>query len=125
PLVAVVDSGDYVSLFEEIGIDIAINPRQVTAEEITRFTHEGVAENVAVLENDQAEVLELELTDSSNLVGRPIQDIVANIDADMVIGAVTRNRELVTPRGETVLESGDHIIVFVETSFVDELTSMA
>ncbi|MFP4161719.1 MAG: nicotinate phosphoribosyltransferase, partial [Ectothiorhodospira sp.] len=65
-IVAVVDSGDYVSLFEEIGIDIAINPRQVTAEEITRFTHEGVAENVAVLENDQAEVLELELTADSH-----------------------------------------------------------
>jgi trk system potassium uptake protein TrkA len=123
-VVAVVDSGDYVSLFEEIGINIAINPRKVTAEEITRFTHEGVAENVAVLEDDQAEVLELELTDSSDLIGRPIQDIVADIDAGLIIGAVTRNRRLVTPRGDTVLESGDHIIVFVESSFIGELTSM-
>jgi len=64
-VIAVVDSPDYVTVFEEIGIDIAINPRTVTAEEITRFTYESVAENIAVLENDQAEVLELELTEGA------------------------------------------------------------
>ncbi|MDR9380256.1 MAG: Trk system potassium transporter TrkA [Natronomonas sp.] len=124
-VVAVVDNGEYVTLFEEIGIDVAINPRQVTAEEITRFTHGGVAENIAVLEGDQAEVLELELTDSSELIHRPIRDIAADIDADLVFGAITRNREMITPRGDTELQIGDHIIVFVESSFVDELTTMA
>ena len=124
-VVSVVDSADYVPLFEEIGIDVAINPRGVTAEEITRFTHERVAENVSVLENDQAEVLELELSTDSALVGRPIRDIAAEIDADFVVGAVTRNREYVTPRGETVLEAGDHVVFFVETPFVNDLIAMA
>jgi trk system potassium uptake protein TrkA len=123
-VVAVVDSADYVPLFEEIGIDVAINPRQVTAEEITRFTHEGVAENISVLENDQAEVLELELSADCWLVGRPIEEAVADFEGDFVIGAITRNGEYVIPRGDTVLEEGDHIVVFVETSYVDELTSM-
>jgi trk system potassium uptake protein TrkA len=122
-VVAIVDSADYVPLFEEIGIDVAINPRQVTAEEITRFTREGVAENVSVLENDQAEVLEFELSDGCGLVGRPIQEAVADLEGDIVIGAITRNGENIIPRGDTVLEPGDHIVVFVETSFVDELTS--
>ncbi|MWV65018.1 Trk system potassium transporter TrkA [Halorubrum sp. JWXQ-INN 858] len=124
-VIAVVDSGDYVTVFEELGIDVAINPRTVTAEEITRFTYESVAENIAVLENDQAEVLELELTDNCALVGRPISELVQDIDAKFVIGAITRNRSLVTPRGDTVLRPGDHIIVFVESSFVSELAAMA
>ena len=123
-VVAVVDSGDYVTLFEEIGIDVAINPRQVTAEEITRFTHGGVAENIAVLEGDQAEVLELELTDASELINRPIKEVAAALDANVVFGAITRNRELITPRGDTELYAGDHIVVFVESSFVEELTTM-
>ncbi len=124
-VVAVVDNGEYVTLFEEIGIDVAINPRQVTAEEITRFTHGGVAENIAVLENDQAEVLELELTDSSELIDRTIRDIAEEIDARLVFGAITRDREFIVPRGDTELRTGDHIVVFVESSFVDELTKMA
>ena len=123
-VVAVVDSGDYVTLFEEIGIDVAINPRMVTAEEITRFSYDSVAENIAVLEGDQAEVLELELTADCRLVGRPIREVVADLDADLVIGAITRGRTLVTPRGDTVLQPGDHIVVFVESAFVSELTGM-
>ena len=123
-VVAVVESGDYVALFEEIGIDVAINPRGVTAEEILRYSYDTVAENLAVLENDQAEVLELELSDSSELVGRSIQELVDEIDAQFVIGAITRNRTLVTPRGDTELQPGDHVVVFVETSFASKLAAM-
>ncbi|MFW6316998.1 MAG: Trk system potassium transporter TrkA [Halorubrum sp.] len=124
-VIAVVDSADYVTVFEEIGIDIAINPRTVTAEEITRFTYESVAENIAVLENDQAEVLELELTEGSALIGRPISEIVAETDVRFVIGAITREHRLVTPRGDTVLQRGDHVILLVESDSVSEIASMA
>ncbi|MCQ4333871.1 Trk system potassium transporter TrkA [Natronomonas sp. F2-12] len=124
-VVAVVDNGEYVTLFEEIGIDVAVNPRQVTAEEIIRFTYGGVAENIAVLENDQAEVLELQLTEDSELVGCSIEEAAAGIDTNLVFGAITRDRELITPRGDTELAAGDHIVVFVESSFVEALASMA
>ncbi|OYR98249.1 Trk system potassium transport protein TrkA [Halorubrum sp. E3] len=124
-VIAVVDSPDYVTVFEEIGIDIAVNPRTVTAEEITRFTYESVAENIAVLENDRAEVLELELTEGCGLVGRPISEIVAESDARFVIGAITRNHELVTPRGDTVLQAGDHVILLAESDSISAITSMA
>ncbi|TKX78964.1 Trk system potassium transporter TrkA, partial [Halorubrum sp. SD626R] len=124
-VVSVVDSADYVTVFEEIGIDVAINPRTVTAEEIIRFTFESVAENIAVLENDRAEVLELELDEGCALVGRPIRELVEEIDAKFVIGAIVRDGEHVTPRGDTVLRPGDHVIVLVETAFTSELASMA
>ena len=74
---------------------------------------------------DQAEVLELELSADSPLVGRPIREIASEVDADFVVGAVTRARDYITPRGDTTLEAGDHLVVFVETPFVDELLSMA
>ncbi|QAU12473.1 Trk system potassium transporter TrkA [Halorubrum sp. BOL3-1] len=124
-VIAVVDSYDYVTVFEEIGIDIAVNPRTLTAEEITRFTYESVAENIAVLENDQAEVLELELTEGCGLVGRPISELVAGTDVRFVIGAITRDHALVTPRGDTVLRPGDHVILLVESDSVSAIASMA
>lgn len=124
-VVAVIDSPSYITLFEEIGIDIGINPRTVTAEEIIRFTYESVAENIAVLENDQAEVLELELTEDSLLVGKPIKDLVNDIDQTFIIGAITREQSLVSPRGDTVLQPGDHVIILVEMEFARELASLA
>jgi trk system potassium uptake protein TrkA len=123
-VVSVVENAEYVELFEEIGVDVAINPRQVTAEEIIRFSFESVAENLAVLENDRAEVVELELTADSELVGRTIQELATELDGSFVIGAISRDYELVIPRGQTRLQEGDHVVVFAETSFVTDLTAM-
>lgn len=120
-VVAVVDNTEYVALFEEIGIDVAINPRDVTAEDITRFSFENVADNLAVLENDQAEVLELQLEDDSEMVGKTIVELDTDLDGRFVIGAITREGSLITPRGDTELRVGDKIVVFVETSFADDL----
>jgi trk system potassium uptake protein TrkA len=112
-VIAVVDSPDYVTVFT------------VTAEEITRFTYESIAENIAVLENDRAEVLELELTEGCELVGQPVADLVESIDVRFVIGAITRDGELVTPRGDTVLRPGDHVVLLVDTAGVSEIASLA
>lgn len=117
--VAVVETGEYVQLFEAVGIDVAINPREVTAEEITRFTREQHTENVALIESDQAEVIEVEVTADSPLAGRPIKDAVEELPAPVVIGAITRAGAFVTPRGETVVEAGDHVVILVSTAVVD------
>lgn len=121
--VAIVDNPAYVDLFETVGVDIAINPREVTAEEITRFTRERRMENVAIVESGQAEVLEIEIDAESVLAGRTIQDAVADLPEGVVIGAITRNDEFVTPRGDTVVEVGDHIVVFVREDALDALTA--
>jgi len=117
--VAVVDSGEYVKLFEAVGVDVAVNPREATAEEITRFTREHQAENVAIIESDCAEVLEIEIDDGSVLVDRPIHESVADLPEGVVIGAITRDGDLVIPRGDTVIERGDHVVVFVDTEVLD------
>ncbi|MFB6353956.1 MAG: Trk system potassium transporter TrkA [Halobacteriales archaeon] len=119
--VAVVNRGEYVQLFEAVGVDVAINPRELTAEEITRFTHDEHTENVALIESDRAEVVEVEVDADSALVGRPIHEAVADLPAPVVVGAITRDGEVITPRGETVVRPGDHVVVFVETPAVDDV----
>ena len=119
--VAVVEHADYVDLFETVGVDVGVNPREVTAEEITRFTREGETENVAIVASDRAEVLEIEIDDTSTLAGRSIREAAAELPAGIVVGALTRDGEYVTPRGDTVVEPGDHAVVFVDTSIVDEV----
>jgi trk system potassium uptake protein TrkA len=118
--VAVVDSGEYVGLFEEVGIDVAVNPREATAAEITRFTREHRAENLAIIESDRAEVLEIEIDEGSVLLDRPIRESVADLPDGVVLGAITRGGELVIPRGDTVIERGDHVVVFVEIGSLEE-----
>jgi len=120
--IAVVDTGDFSDLFEAVGIDVAVSPRKVTAEEITRFTRARRAENVAIIEGDQAEVLEFEIDAESLLVDRPIQESAADFPEGVVIGAITRDGERITPRGDTVVRKGDHVVVFAETAVLETVT---
>ncbi|MUV56923.1 Trk system potassium transporter TrkA [Halogeometricum sp. CBA1124] len=122
--VAVIDTTEYVDLFEAVGVDVGVSPREVVAEEITRFTREGGAENVALIESDKAEVLEIEVDDASILAGREIRESVSELPDGVVVGAITRNREFITPRGDTVVEAGDHVVLFVDASVVGDVTAM-
>jgi len=122
--VAVVEESEYVGLFEEVGVDVAVNPREVTAQEITRFTRERRAENVAVIEDERAEVIEFEVNGDSVLLDRPISEAMADLPDGIVLGAITRGGELVVPRGDTVVEVGDHIVVFVDADVLDEAQAL-
>ena len=120
--ITVVNTGDFTELFEAVGVDVAVSPRKATAEEITRFTRARRAENVAIIEGDKAEVLEFEIDAESLLVDRPIRESAADIPEGVVIGAITRGDEHITPRGDTVVREGDHVIVFASIDVLDEVT---
>lgn len=122
--VAVVNDPQYVALFETVGVDVAVNPRQVTAEDITRFTRERRAENIAIIEPEEAEILEVEVDGDSVLAGRSIQEAVADLPDGFVVGAITRNGEFVTPRGDTVVQSGDHVVALVTADAHDEVAAV-
>ena len=123
-VISLADQSDYVRLFEELGIDVAVSPRDATAEEIVRFTHGNVALNIAVLENNQAEVVELKLDADSELSGQTIQTVDESVGPDVVFGAVGRDGDLVTPRGDTVLRPGDNVVIFVGAEFATEIIEM-
>ena len=69
-----------------------------------------------------ATVLEVEITADSTPANRPISESIHDFPESFVIGAITRDGDLVTPRGDTVIEPGDHVVVFFETGVVDEIT---
>ncbi|WP_138004440.1 Trk system potassium transporter TrkA [Halalkalirubrum salinum] len=123
-VISIVDSADYVTLFEEVGIDVAVNPRQVAAEEIIGFSYETIAENIAVLEDDKAEVIELQVSAASDLIGKTIAEVDREVDTPFVIGAITRDGSVITPRGETTLKLGDRVVAFVEIEGANAITSL-
>ncbi|WP_153952275.1 Trk system potassium transporter TrkA [Halosegnis longus] len=122
--VAVVDTVQFADIFEAVGVDVAVSPRKATAGEITRFTRGRHAENIALIEGNRAEVLEFEVDEAGDAVGCTIRELAGKLPDGVVFGAITRNGELTTPRGDTVLEAGDHVVVFASASAVDAVTGV-
>ncbi|WP_394741721.1 Trk system potassium transporter TrkA [Natronococcus roseus] len=122
--IAVIENLQYAELFEQVGVDVAINPREETAEEIIRFTHTAHTEKIAMVEHDRAEVIEIEVSEDSALTGRPIAEAAAEFPDGVVIGAISRRGDLITPRGTTVVEPGDHVVLFVDATVLDRVLEM-
>ncbi|MFB6282352.1 MAG: Trk system potassium transporter TrkA [Halobacteria archaeon] len=120
--ISVVENSDLIEVFEEVGVDVPVNPRRVTAQEITRFTHSRQAENVVLVGQDEAEVVEMRITNESVLEGKTIGESSKELPDGYVVGAITRGDKFITPRGDTVIEKGDHVVVFVDAEVQNEVT---
>ncbi len=122
--IATIDRPAYFDLFEAVGLDVGISPRTVIAEEIKRFTMARNLENVAFIETDKAEVIEVELTPSNRFVGQTLAESREAFPPGMVVGAITRDRQFVVPRGQTQLQAGDHLVVFARSEAADEVEDL-
>lgn len=120
-IVTLAETSGYAHLFETVGVEVALNPRIETAEEIIRFTRAGDTEKIAMVEHDRAEVLEIEVDEESILAGRKIADSTADLPDDVVIGAIARSGQLIPPRGDTVVQPGDHLVVFVNIAVIEDV----
>ncbi|SIS13764.1 Trk system potassium transporter TrkA [Natronorubrum thiooxidans] len=118
--VAVIEKIEYLELFETVGVTVTINPREETAEQIVGFTRTDLTEKIAFLEHDRAEVIEVVVDADSVLAGRELAESTLELPERVVIGAISRDGELVTPRGATVVNPGDRLVVFVDTAVLEE-----
>jgi trk system potassium uptake protein TrkA len=116
--VAIVHDASSVEVFERTGIDVTVNPRQVTAEEIVRFAHDPRTQQVSMLEGDRYEVLDITTRPGSEFVGLAFKDMPIR---GSFIGAIVRDGRAVFPRGDETLRPGDRAIIFTESRRVPEV----
>jgi trk system potassium uptake protein TrkA len=113
--IAIVHDAHSVQVLERAGIDVAVNPRLVTAEEMVRFAHDPRTQQVAMLEGDRFEILDITVSPDSEYIGKTFRDMPIR---GALIGAIVRNGSAIFPHGDDVLEPGDRVIVFTESSRV-------
>ena len=101
-----------VGVYEQGGVDVAINPRQVIAEEFVRFAHDPRIRQIAMLEGDRFEILDLTVRPESELANRRFDDLP---QTGSVIGALIRDDKVLFPHGSDSLLAGDRVIIFVES----------
>ena len=107
-------------VFEASTIDVAVNPRVVTAEELVRFAHDPRTQQVAMLEGDRYEVLDVIVRGESKLVHRPFRELPMT---GALIGAIVRDGSAIFPHGDDALQPGDRVIVFTESSRAQQVES--
>jgi trk system potassium uptake protein TrkA len=113
--ITVVDDPISLRVLERAGVDVAVNPRLVTAEEIVRFAHDPRIRQLTMLEGDRFEVLDITVREDSELIGTPFRELPLT---GSLIGAIVRNGKAIFPHGDDMLVAGDRAILFTESSRV-------
>ena len=111
--IAIVHDAISIEVFKRAGIDVAVNPRLLTAEEIVRFAHDPRTQQVAMFEGDRFEVLDIICRPDSEYVDLRFKEMPIR---GALIGAIVREGAALFPHGETVLRAGDRVIVFTEAA---------
>ena len=113
-VIALINRSAYVGLVQGGKIDIALSPAQVTIGSLLSYVRQGDVAAVHSLRRGAAEALELVAhgdRQSSKVVGRRIEEIDSPQGA--TIGAIVRGEKVLIAHHDTVIEAGDHVIVFV------------
>lgn len=109
-IAVLVDPGA-AEVFHAAGVDSVIDPAEETAEVMVRFAHDPRTRQIAMLDEDRFEVLDVAVRPDSRLAGRPLAELPATTS---VIGAIVRDGTVVFPRGQEQLQAGDRVIVLAE-----------
>ncbi|MGD0273953.1 MAG: Trk system potassium transporter TrkA [Gaiellaceae bacterium] len=116
--IAIVHDAASVEVFERSGIDVALNPRLITSEEIVRFAHDPRTRQVSMLERNRFEILDVTVRADNELIGKPFSELPT---AGTVIGAIVRGDRAFFPHGHDRLQPDDRVIVFTEAERAVEL----
>ncbi len=113
-VMTIINNPAYVDLVQGGEIDIAISPQLATIGTLLAHVRRGDIVSVHSLRRGAAEAIEAVAhgdAKSSKVVGRAIENIA--LPSGTTIGAIIRDEEVIIARGTTVIEAGDHVILFV------------
>ncbi|MAU41993.1 MAG: Trk system potassium transporter TrkA [Kordiimonas sp.] len=119
--ITLTNNQNFGHLMKSMGIDAYVDPRETTVSSILQHIRRGRIRGLQNLAGGMAEIIEAEALETSPLVGKPLRDI--RIPDGIMVGAIVRDGEVVVPRGGTVIQSEDKVIIFALSNMVKKVES--
>lgn len=113
------NASSYSPLVSSLGIDVAINPREITVSSILQHIRRGRILSVHSICEGKAEIMEAEAVEASPIVGKTITDM--NLPYGIVIAAIVREDQVIIPDNMTAFHSGDRIIILTQSSMIKKV----
>ena len=113
-VMTIINNPAYVDLIQGGEIDIAISPQLATIGTLLAHVRRGDIVSVHSLRRGAAEAIEAIAhgdSKSSKVIGRSIGEI--NLPPGTTIGAIIRDEEVLIAHDSTVINAGDHVILFL------------
>lgn len=108
--IAKVSKQNYTKIIDRLDIDAALNPIDITASNILKFLRGGKVISVSLLLGGEAEVTEIIISKDSQFIQKTLKEL--KLPKGVIIGAIVRRGKVIIPKGGTILEPKDRIVIF-------------
>ena len=124
--VALINLPVFIPLFNSLDLEGVVSPPNLTSSSILQEVRSGQIEHVHSIIVEFGEIISFEALKSSSIVGKKLKDI--KLPNDVSLGAIVKeNQSILSPRGITIIEAGDIVVMFVPVKSmkkVEELLSV-
>lgn len=118
-VIAKVSRESYGALIEKMGIDMALNPLEMTASNILRFIQGSKRVISSQLIQGQAEMIEIIADDHMRLANKPISHL--SLPEGVLVAAIHRGNDVIIPNEYSEILKDDKVIIICLLSEVPEL----
>ncbi len=109
----------YMPLMSTIGIEQVVSSRLSAVNTILQHIRKGKVLSVISIMGEQAEVMEAQALETSDIVGKPLKDFPFPKGALLV--GIIRKESIIIPSGSSVVEPDDRIIIFAKRDAVPSI----
>ena len=101
---------EYADLIEQVGVDVVISARLLSASEVLAFVRRGGVVSVSILGGARAEAVEVIVQSGAKVAGKKLMDV--KLPKSCLVCAYVRKNRAAIPNGNTILLPGDRTILF-------------
>ena len=120
--ITLINKPSYIPLINTLGVNSVISPAQITVSSILSKIRSGSIKSIHSIIEERGEVFEARALESSNIVGKPLKSL--KLPKSICIGAIYKESKIIIPKGDTIIEVNDIIIVFAEKKLVKKLETI-
>ena len=108
-VIAKVSRTSYVEIISAMGIDMALNPLDITTNDIIRYVQSSRTVVSSQLIQGQAEIVEVIATSHMKIIDEPLKKL--ELPDTFLVAAIHRGDKLIIPTGDTIIREDDRVII--------------
>lgn len=120
--IAEVENIQFIAEAENLNIGTIINKKLLASSKIFQILLDSDSSNAKCLALADADVAEITAGEKSKITKAPVKDL--NLSHDMTIGGLIRNGKGMLVNGNTQIQPGDHVLVFVLSGAIHKIEKM-
>ena len=109
--IALTQKSGYLTIYEQLGIDVTISPRMIAANQILKFVKKGDVVNLMYIEESKYEVLEYSVHSDSKITGKQVADINFPFGVDLLF--INKHNQGIEEISEATLIEDEDTLIFI------------